>query len=432
MKQLKKYLVVLPLVLMFMLQALPVAVEAENKNTTSVEEEHTEPIDLKLPETITFWATCKFPDKSDDLDIKYPVQPRLSDAKIEKKFTIKYDKVEGDDAQTKANQEGALAKKKEELAKEARKAYYQSNAEYMVENYIPEYLKKKIAGSFKVKDGWELNYDGAENAWAVVLTVELKSVRNKNTFRIRAIDIRNKNVIVEQDMEMKDVASSLNDAEVAFRELYERNKLKGMTYVKAERNKDLTASDLYYDSKVTPLTVLHILKGRAPLGEVVPLGVLPRNAEEATILVKEHKVIQGRIRQLATRGYQFDKIVYDDGYRRNPLVREYYDMEGNKVIIEDSLPVLYIYYVPGTPAAANKKVEAAKAEDIQPSVNPPVTAELQAPAPAVLGAVTANNPDPNENPNEAHLPATGEQDHIVLLLSSIGLMIVGLVLSKKR
>lgn len=425
MKQLKNYLVVLPLVLMFMLQALPVAVEAEE--TTSVEEENAQTIDLKLPEKITFWATCKFPDKSEDLEIKYPFEPRISDAKIEKKFTIKYDKVKDDEAKTKANREKVLTEEVTRLARDARKAYYQSIAEDMTKNYIPDYLKKKISGSFEV-DYWKLSYEGVEPESNPALTVELKAVRNKNTFRIRAIDIRNKNVIVEQDMEMKDVASSLNDAEVAFRELYERNKLKGMTYVKAERNKDLTASDLYYDSKVTPLTVLHILKGRAPLGEVVPVGLLPRNTEEANILVKEHKVIQGRIRQLATRGYQFDKIVYDDGYRRNPLVREYYDMDGNKVVVEDALPVLYIYYVPGTPAAANKKVEAAKAEDAKPSENAPVTAELQAPAPAVLGAVTANNPDPNE----AHLPATGEQDHIVLLLSSVGLMVVGLFLSKKR
>lgn len=431
MKQLKNYLVVLPLVLMFMLQALPVAVEAEESKVGTVKDEIVQET-LGLPDEITLRANCTFLDKSNDLVIEHPYYPRKSDDSISVKISYQWD-IASDDAVTQQNKKTAYDKAYKETfipAKEkAIKEYYNALFEDMIKEQVPAYLKSRISGSYEVKD-WDVtkNYEPGKAKDEVKLLVTLKVSRNKNTFQIRAIDIRNKNVIVEHNMEMKDVASSLNDAEVAFRELYEGNKLKGMTYVKAERNKDLTASDLYYDSKVTPLTVLHILKGRAPLGEVVPIGVLPRNAEEATILVKEHKVIQGRIRQLATRGYQFDKIVYDDGYRRNPLVREYYDMEGNKVIIEDSLPVLYIYYVPGTPAAANKKVEAAKAEEIQPSENAPVTAELQAPAPAVLGAVTANNPDPNE----AHLPATGEQDHIVLLLSSVGLMVVGLFLSKKR
>lgn len=430
MKQLKNYLVVLPLVLMFMLQALPVAVEAEESKVGTVKDEVVEET-LGLPAEITLRANCTFLDKSNDLVIEHLYSPRMSDNSFSAKISYQWD-ITNDEAETNRKKKAAYDKAYNETvvpAKEkAFKEYYNALFEDMIKEQVPAYLKSRIAGSYEVQD-WDTEGYVAGNAYnKVKLLVTLKVSRNKDTFKIRAIDIRNKQEIVALDIEMTEVASSLHDAETAFREKFEGNRLKGMTFVKAERNKDLTASDLYYDSKVTPLTVLHILKGRAPLGEVVPVGLLPRNTEEANILVKEHKVIQGRIRQLATRGYQFDKIVYDDGYRRNPLVREYYDMDGNKVVVEDALPVLYIYYVPGTPAAANKKVEAAKAEDAKPSENAPVTAELQAPAPAVLGAVTANNPDPNE----AHLPATGEQDHIVLLLSSVGLMVVGLFLSKKR
>lgn len=430
MKQLKNYLVVLPLVLMFMLQALPVAVEAEESKVGTVKDEVVEET-LGLPAEITLRANCTFLDKSNDLVIEHLYSPRMSDNSFSAKISYQWD-ITNDEAETNRKKKAAYDKAYKDTvvpAKEkAFKEYYNALFEDMIKEQVPAYLKSRIAGSYEVQD-WDTEGYVPGNAYnKVKLLVTLKVSRNKDTFKIRAIDIRNKQEIVALDIEMTEVASSLHDAETAFREKFEGNRLKGMTFVKAERNKDLTASDLYYDSKVTPLTVLHILKGRAPLGEVVPVGLLPRNTEEANILVKEHKVIQGRIRQLATRGYQFDKIVYDDGYRRNPLVREYYDMDGSKVVVEDALPVLYIYYVPGTPAAANKKVEAAKAEDAKPSENAPVTAELQAPAPAVLGAVTANNPDPNE----AHLPATGEQDHIVLLLSSVGLMIVGLFLSKKR
>lgn len=430
MKQLKNYLVVLPLVLMFMLQALPVAVEAEESKVGTVKDEVVEET-LGLPAEITLRANCTFLDKSNDLVIEHLYSPRMSDNSFSAKISYQWD-ITNDEAETNRKKKAAYDKAYKDTvvpAKEkAFKEYYNALFEDMIKEQVPAYLKSRIAGSYEVQD-WDTEGYVPGNAYnKVKLLVTLKVSRNKDTFKIRAIDIRNKQEIVALDIEMTEVASSLHDAETAFREKFEGNRLKGMTFVKAERNKDLTASDLYYDSKVTPLTVLHILKGRAPLGEVVPVGLLPRNTEEANILVKEHKVIQGRIRQLATRGYQFDKIVYDDGYRRNPLVREYYDMDGNKVVVEDALPVLYIYYVPGTPAAANKKVEAAKAEDAKPSENAPVTAELQAPAPAVLGAVTANNPDPNE----AHLPATGEQDHIVLLLSSVGLMVVGLFLSKKR
>ncbi len=431
MKQLKNYLVVLPLVLMFMLQALPVAVEAEESKLEK-EENDKEVVELGLPKEITLRANCTFLDKSNDLVIEHLYNPLKSDDSLEVKFSYKWQEIKDNKEQTDNNKKAAraiaLEKASQDAKEKAFKEYYNALFEDMIKEQVPAYLKSRIAGSYEVQD-WDTEGYVPGNAYnKVKLLVTLKVSRNKDTFKIRAIDIRNKQEIVALDIEMTEVASSLHDAETAFREKFEGNRLKGMTFVKAERNKDLTASDLYYDSKVTPLTVLHILKGRAPLGEVVPVGLLPRNTEEANILVKEHKVIQGRIRQLATRGYQFDKIVYDDGYRRNPLVREYYDMDGNKVVVEDALPVLYIYYVPGTPAAANKKVEAAKAEDAKPSENAPVTAELQAPAPAVLGAVTANNPDPNE----AHLPATGEQDHIVLLLSSVGLMVVGLFLSKKR
>lgn len=355
MQKVKKLLVVIPLVLVMILGSFPVFAKSEKK------------------------------------EFKVEVEMEVRSGLIKReKYTVK---IKEDDLEDKTDEE--------------------------IKNMIVEKAMDSFMASLDPVDrpvAWKVKYTVSGGLDGLTIEIDPNYDKDETVYTVTAVFANDTSkVITGRKFKPYEVASSLYTAVEEFKRL-EEAKLKGLKLVKSNpidinKNSGSTEAILYYEPENKPLTVIHILKGRAPLGEVLFIPSDLVMTERVGI-----DIAKTRIEQVNNRGYKFERAIYDDGLRRNPLIKEYYDLQGKKIAIKDSEPVLYLYYDAVKVVDATKIGDQGTANNTQQQTTAILTPQTQ--------PVTANTGE--------QLPSTGVADYSFLFISAAAMMAAGIFMAKRK